>query len=117
MAGVFLRIPLRHQEAVIAATAAGIFAADGGTGSVNGAGAFLGIEEAADFPEMGVGLAPHGIGFLAIHLGEFLAGRFKAKAEMIRQTLHVAFLKRDQGIGTAIARTFRTIIRYHVKIA
>jgi hypothetical protein len=62
---------------------------------------------------MAVGLAPHGIGFAAIHFGEFLGGGFKAEAEMIGQALHVTFLEGDQGIGTAITRTFRTIVRRH----
>jgi len=94
--GIFLRISFRHQEAVIAATAAGIFAADGGAGAINGAGALFDIEEAARLAEMRIGLAPHGIGLLAVHFGELLAGRFEAQAKMIGQALYVAFLERDQ---------------------
>src|SRR6478752_4710080 len=32
---IFLRVPLRHQEAVIAAAATGIFAADSGAGGID----------------------------------------------------------------------------------
>jgi hypothetical protein len=49
----------------------------------------------------------------AIHLGEFLAGGFEAEAEMLGQPLHVTLVERDQGIGAAIARTLRTIIKAH----
>src|SRR5438128_1136054 len=105
MVGIFLGIPLRHQEAVIAAAATGIIAADGGPGGVDGAAALVGVEEAADLAEMPVGLAPHGIGLLAVHLGELRARRLEAEAEMVGQPLHVALLQRDKGIGAAIART------------
>src|ERR1043165_3012107 len=85
MVGIFLGIPFRHQEAVIAAAAARIFAADGGASAVNRAAALGGVEEAADLAEMPVGLAAHGIGLFAIHLGEFLARCLESQAEMIGQ--------------------------------
>src|SRR5689334_12966922 len=103
MIGVLLGIPLRHQEAVIAAATAGIFTADGGAGSVNRAAALGGVKETADLAEMLVRLAPHGIRLLAIHFGEFLARRLETEAEMVGQPLHIAFLEGDQGIGAAIA--------------
>src|SRR5258706_15453855 len=111
--GVFLGVPLRHQESVIAASPARIFAADGGAGGVYRAAALIGVEEPADLAEMGVSLAPHGIGLFAVHLGELLARRLEAEAEMVGQPLHIALLERDQGIGAAIARAFRTIIGDH----
>src|SRR5471032_2106902 len=111
--GVFLRTALRHQEAVIAAAAARIVPADGGAGFVDGAASLLDIEEAAGLAEMRVSLAPHGIGLFAIHLGELRGRGLKAQAEMIGQPLHVALLQGDQGVGTAIARTLRTIIGNH----
>src|ERR1700761_6259657 len=111
---VFLGIALRHQEAVVAAATARIFAADGGARFIYGAAALLGVEEAADFPEMLVGLAAHGIGLFGIDLSELLARGRKGQAEIVRQPLHIALLERDQGIGTAIARTLCTIIGRHV---
>ena len=112
--GVFLRIALRHQEAVIAATAARIVAADPWPRIIYGAAPLLGIEEAADLPKMGIGLSPHGIGLFAINFGKLLAGNLEAQAEMIGQPLYITLLERDQGIGAAIARTFRTIVGRHV---
>ena len=44
-------------------------------------------------PIMLVGLAPHGIGLVAIHLGEFLARLLKAQPEMVGQPL-TSFLVR-----------------------
>ena len=84
---VFLGIPLGHQETVIAAAAAGILAAYGGPGSIDGAATLVGIEELADLAEMLVGLAAHGIFRFFIHLGELLARRFKGQLEVLGQTL------------------------------
>src|SRR3569833_3980520 len=53
--GVVLRIPLMHQEAVIAAAAPRIYPADGGAGLIDGAATLLGIEELADLAEVRVG--------------------------------------------------------------
>ena len=117
MVGVFLGIPLRHQERVIAATPAWILPADGGAGGIDRAAPLIGIEEAANLAEMVVGLAAHGIGLVAVDLGELLSRGFKVQAEVIGQPLHITLLERDQRIGTAIARTFRTIVRDHVKTA
>src|SRR5471032_2511117 len=111
MRGIFLRIALGAQEVVIAAAfAAGIFAADGGAGGIDGAAARLGVKEAADAAIMLIRLAPHGIGLVAIHLGEFAPRLFKAQPEMIGQALHVFLVEGDDGIGTTITGTFRTIV-------
>ena len=110
---VFLGIPLGHQETVIAAAAAGILAAYGGPGSIDGAATLVGIEELADLAEMLVGLAAHGIFRFFIHLGELLARRFKGQLEVLGQTLDVALVERDQGIRAAIARALRAIIESH----
>src|SRR6202012_4747077 len=96
-----------------AAAAARIFAADGGPGLVDGAAALVGVEEAADLAEMHIGLAAHGIGLVAVHLGEFAARGLEAQPEVIGQPLHITLLERDQGIGAAIARTLRTVIGRH----
>jgi hypothetical protein len=58
-------------------------------------------------------LAAHGVRLVAFHLGEFLAGFLEAKAKMAGETLNVTLLEGNHGIGTAIARTFRTIIDGH----
>ena len=111
MRGVFLRIALGAQEIIIAAAfAAGIFAADGRPGRIDGAAARLGIEEAADAAIMLIRLAAHGIGLVAIHLGEFLARFLEAQPEMVGQALHIFLDEGDDRIGAAIARTFGTIV-------
>ena len=113
MLGVFLRIALGTQEIVIAAAfAARIFTADGGAGGVYGAASLLGIKEAADAAVMLIFLAPHGIGLVAIHLGEFPAGVLEPQAEMVSQALHVFLGQGDHGIRAAITRAFRTIITH-----
>jgi len=90
--GVFLGIAFRHQEAVVAAAAARIFPADGGPRLIDGAAALFGIEEAADLAEMGVGLAAHGIGLVAIDLGKFLARGLEAQPEMAGKPLEAMAL-------------------------
>ncbi len=113
MGGVFLCGALMAQEIEIAAgRAAGIFAADGGAGFIDGAAPGLGIEEAADAAIMLIRLAPHGIGFVAIHLGEFLARFLEAQAEMFSQPGHVFLGEGDDGIGATVTRAFRTIVTH-----
>ena len=46
--------------------------------------AFLVSKKRHVLPKMRIGLAPHGIGLLAIHLGEFLAGRLEARGRSDR---------------------------------
>ena len=114
MLRVFLGAALGQQEVVIAAgLAAGILAADGGARRVDGAAALFGIEEAADAAEMLIVLAAHGIGLVALDLGEFGARFLEGKAEMIGQPLDVALLEADHGVGAAIARALRTIVDGH----
>ena len=111
MLGIFLGRPFRQQEIIVAAgPAAGIFAANGRPRGVNRAAPRLGVEEAADAAEMLIRLAPHRIGLVGLDLGEFLARVFERQAEMVGQPLDIALLERNDGIGAAIARTFRAII-------
>src|SRR6185312_14247061 len=70
----------------------------------------LGIEKLANTPEMLIGLAPHGIGLLGIDLGKFFAGGLERQAEMVGEALNIFFGQADQGIGTAIAGAFGTIV-------
>ena len=113
MGGVFLRGAFVAQEVEIAAAfAAGIFAADGGAGFIDGATPGLGVEEAANAAIMLIRLAPHGIGLVAVHFGKFLPRVFEAEAEMLGQPGHIFLDERDDGIGTAVTRTLRAIIAH-----
>ena len=106
MLRIFLGIALRHQETVIAAAPTRIFPTDGGPRCIDGAASLYDVEETAGLAEMRISLAPHRIGLIAVHFGEFFPCLFKAEAEMISQALDVALFERDHWIRAAIARTF-----------
>mgnify|MGYP003343487195 CR=1 FL=1 len=110
---VFLVPAFGRQEVVIAAAPTRIFAAGLGPRRVDGAAAFLGVEEAADAPEDRIGLAAHGVFLVAIHFGELLARGLEAEAEMLGQPFDVGFGERNERIGTAIAGAFEAIVLGH----
>src|SRR5664279_1689244 len=99
MLAIFLRVALRRQEVIVAATATRVGPADCRTCHVDRAAPFVGIEEAANLAEMLVGLAAHRILFAAVDLGELLSSRGKAELKMICQPLNVALGQRDDWIG------------------
>jgi len=108
--GIILGIALGREEIVVAATAAGVFAADGGTRCIDGAAARVGVEEAADAPEYLVILAAHRVFRAGLDLRELLSGLLKAQIEMLGQPFDVALGQLDQGIGTTIAGALRAIV-------
>src|SRR4051812_27741981 len=95
------------QEIVIAAGGtAWIFPANGRPRRINRATPRLGVEKAADTAKMLILLAAHGIGLVAINLGEFLTRLLEPQAEMVGQPLDVAFFEGDDRIRTTISRAF-----------
>ena len=107
--------PLGRQEIVIAAAPARIIAANFRTCFIDRAAALISIEEMTNLTEMLVFLPSHCIGRapVGVFLGEFLLCLLVAKAEILRQALQITLCQLDDGIGTTIAGTFRTIIHEH----
>src|SRR5437764_11217532 len=77
---------------------------------IDGAVALLRVEELADAAKMRIGLAAHGHLFVFARHGVFLFRFADAEAEIVRKPLHVALVQRNDGIGTAIARTLGAIV-------
>ena len=119
MVRVVHHAPLGRQEIVIAAAPARIIAANFRTCFIDRAAALIAIEEMTNLTEMLVFLPSHCIGRapIGVFLGEFLLCLLVAKAEILRQALQITLCQLDDGIGTTIAGTFRTIIHEHRFIA
>jgi hypothetical protein len=77
---------------------------------INGAATFVGIEESANLTEMLVLFAAHRIFFVRIPLCEFGASLGEAQAKILREPFDITLGQRDDRIGTAITRTFGTVI-------
>ena len=107
---IFLRAPLERQEVVVAAATARIAAADGRSGLIDRAAAFLGVEEAADLAEDRIGLLPHHVLATPDRLGELAARRTERQAMMLGQPLHVPFVERNEGVGAAVSGALAAII-------
>jgi hypothetical protein len=112
---VLLAAALVHQEVIISATSgAGIFAAGGGAGMINGAAAFFGVEELADAAEVFVALAAHD-GFVAVSFARVAFGcGFNRHLEVLGEALHVTPVERDDRIRAAVARAVQTIVLGHL---
>src|SRR5580692_3115233 len=106
---IVLRVPLERQEIIIAAATAGKGPAGRGPRLIDRAAPFVRVEELADFAEMLVRLATHGVFLVFLRLRIFLLGFAEADTEMLGQPPDILLGQRDDGIRAAIAWTFCTI--------
>jgi len=107
---IVLGVTLRREEIVIATASAWKLAADRWTCGVDGAAALFCVEEAADAAKELVLLPAHRIFRADFDLRELLAGLFEGQIEMLGEAFDITLGQLDEGIGTAIAGTLRTIV-------
>ena len=108
--GIFLGVTFGGEKIIVAAAPTRVGPTNSRSCLVDRAASLVGIEEAADLAEMHIRLAAHGILLVAILFGELSSGCLKAQSEVSGEATDIAFGQRNDGIGTAIAWTFRAIV-------